>query len=169
MSNSALLWRQAIKEAYTVAPPDAVILNTIELIHPAMDPTVRLVQDLQPHTLRLETGESFLFEAAAFRFSLPPTGDNGLQELNLQLDNVDRRISDYMEAIMLNPVPITVKYRAYLSNDLLNPQMDSPLTLFLTDLTLDMTQLSGRASFADIINRPFLSPTYNSRVFPGLA
>ncbi len=167
--STSTLWRQAIKEAFVLAPADTVILHTLELIHPAMDPAVRMVQNIEGGTFTLETEEEFYFEPAAFRFSLPPSGTNGIQELMLQLDNTDRRISDYLEAVLLNPEPITVKYRAFLSSDLTTPQTESPLVLFLSDLHVTASEVSGRASFADIVNRQFLSVPYSVRNFPGLA
>lgn len=166
--NASLLWTQAMREAMASAPSNLVILHTLELFHPEF-PTVRMVQNMEGFDLELETGETFWFEPASFQFTLPPTGSNGLQELSLQLDNVDERISQHIEAVMGNPVAITVKYRAYLSNDLHTPQMEAPLVLFLSDLRITAAEITGRASFADIINRRFLSRTYHVREFPGLA
>lgn len=158
-----------MREALAMAPSRTVILHTMELLHPAFPAPVRMVQNTEGFDFTLETEEVFRFEPAAFRFSLPPTGDNGLQELALQLDNTDQRISDYLELIADNPEPIIVKYRAYLSSDLTTPQMSAPLTLFLSDLLITATDVTGRASFADIINRRFLIRTYNVGDFPGLA
>lgn len=163
-----LQWKDAIREAMTLAPSNVVIHHTLELIHPSFVSPFRLIQELEGRTLKLEDGVSYQFSPSAFRFSLPTAGDNGVQELSIQLDNTDSRISDALELVMSNPVPITVKYRAYTSTED-TPQSDSPLVLFLSSIKVTATDVTGSASFADIVNRPFLNTTYTTRRFPGLA
>ena len=163
-----LNWKPAIQEALASVTSSVVIHHTLELSHPAFVAPFRLIQELQGRTLKLEDGSAVDFEPAAFKFTLPPVGDNGVQELSIQLDNTDQRISDTVEAVMANPEPITVRYRAYLSTSDV-PEMDAPLTLFLSDIRVTETDVTGRASFADIVNRQFLSDSYTTRRFPGLA
>lgn len=163
-----LNWKPAIQEALASVPSNVVIHHTLELTHPAFAAPFRLIQELQGRTLKLEDGSSADFEPAAFKFTLPPAGDNGVQELGIQMDNTDQRISDTIDAVLLNPEPIVVRYRAYLSSSD-EPEMDAPLTLYLSDLRITATDVTGRASFADIVNRQFLSEPYTTRRFPGLA
>lgn len=162
-------YREALREAFASAPSGGVIINTLELSHPSLDEALFLVQDYTSHTCTLEDGiTNQVFQPAPFRFTLPATGQNGLQELNIAIDNVDRQVSDFLEAIGSNPEPVMVRYRAYLNSDKTQPQNGVPLTLYLSDIKVNQVECVGRASFADIINRQFLSILYTGSKFPGL-
>lgn len=157
----------AIREAYATARTDLVYLDTISLSNPAVE-SIYLVRDRKDFDLTLETGEVKHFVATGFRFTLPAAGDNGVQDLNLAIDNVDRRPSDFIRAVLANNDPVEVVFRPYVSNDLSKPQMNPPLTLYLRDIQITAIEISGRATFADILNRKFLSELYTRRRFPSL-
>lgn len=165
--NTALT--EAIKEAYASAPAGVVYLETLQIHHPLVAEDKFLVQDRTDKVMTLEDASVHTFRACAFRMSLPASGDNGLQELSIAIDNVDQEISDFIDAVKDSLVPVTVTYRPYLSTDLTTPQMDPPLVLSLTDITVSTIEVTGRASFADIINRKFPTDFYSRSRFPGLA
>ena len=56
----------------------------------------------------------------------------------------------------------------YLSNDLTQPQLDPPLSLILQDVQITMLQVSGRATFADVINKKWPTEYYTRARFPSL-
>ena len=157
----------AIKEAYATARSDVVYLDTLEITNVATDP-LYLVKDRQDHTLTLETGVSHLFTATAFRFVLPSAGDNGLQDLTLAVDNVDRRITQYIKTVMESNQTVQVAYRPFMAHDKTKPQMTHPLILFLTDVVITAAEVTGRATFADVLNRKYLNDLYVRRRFPAL-
>jgi len=158
----------ALKEAYASAPAHIVLLETIRLVHSVQGPLISMVRDRSDHTMRLETGEEVLFEAVPFRFALPDKNDQGLQELSIAIDNVDKRVSDFIDNLRAVEGYITVEYRPYLSNDLTAPPMNPPLVLTLTDISINVFEVTARATFADIINRPFPSELYTRARFPSL-
>lgn len=158
---------QAIREAYASAQSDAFYLDTLEVAHPGIA-TMYLVADRVDHFLKLETGHVFQFMPCGFRFTLPATGENGIQELSLAIDNVERKPSDFIKQIVNSPDSTTVTYRPYISTDLDNPAMNPPLILFLSDIIVTPVEVTARASFADVLNRSFLSKSYTRRAFPGL-
>ena len=157
----------AIEEAYATAKSDVIYLDTLEISNSATE-TLYLVRDRVDHTLRLETGEQKLFVATGFRFVLPAAGENGIQELSIAVDNVDRRPSDFVQAVLASQNLVQVKYRPYLASDPETPQMNPPLILFLTDIVISPYEVTGKATFADILNRKFLSENYTRRRFPAL-
>lgn len=157
---------EAIREAYATAHSDVVFLHTLEISNP-LTPTLYLVQDRVDHMLGIN-GVLTQFVATGFRFILPSTGENGLQELGLAVDNVDRRPSDFVKAVRESSDPVTVIYRPYLHTEPMTPQMNPPLTLFLTDIQITAAEVVGRATFADVLNRKFLSELYTRRRFPAL-
>lgn len=165
MPNAAL--SDALKEAYATAPSNILYLDTLAIAHPLAD-TLYLVKDRVDHFLKLETGEVVQFLPTGFRFVLPAAGDNGLQELSIAVDNVDRRPSDFINLVRESAEPVTVTYRPYLSTNPEGPEMNPPLVLFLTDIVVTSVEITGRATFADILNRSYLSENYTRRRFPGL-
>ena len=98
MPNDSLT--EAIKEAYSSAPIDVVILHTIELRHDLFvdeegSPTqIRVILDNRDWTARLESsapvdGGNFVnFTGFAFNLSLPPIDDGAQPVLKLVIDKL---------------------------------------------------------------------------------
>jgi len=158
----------ALKEAYALAPTEIVILDTIQISHPALAQDLFLVRDLIENDFTLEDLSVETFEPVGFRFELPATGDRGLQELTLAIDNTDLRITDFINTIKNQTGTTEVRYRPYLSTDLTTPQMSPPLLLFLKNISITAADIQGRCTFADIINRKFPSELYTRDRFPSL-
>lgn len=159
--------QEAIREAYATCRSDVVYLDTLEVRNAGIE-SIFIVQDREAHDFTLETNVVRTFSPVAFRFVLPAAGDNGIQELGIAIDNTDRRISDFIAAVLGNDEPVTVVYRPYLSSDPTLPQLNPPLVLFMTDIQLTGVEINGRASFADLVNRKFLNEIYSRRKFPSL-
>lgn len=158
----------AYREALACAPPGAVMINTIELRHDSIEGSLFLAQSKEDLELTLETGQVVTFEAVPFRLTLPKKSPEGLQELGIAIDNVDRRISDFCALASTFTTPVEVLYRPFLLDDPTTPQMDPPLSLFLKSVSITATEVSGRASYADIINKKFPRDLYTRKRFPGL-
>lgn len=165
MPNAALT--EVIKEAYTLCPQGEVELHTLELSHPSVEQPIYVVQDRKDWDLKLENGETKTFVSCPFRFALPPVGDNGVQELSASIDNVDERVTDFLEAVKGSGTPVKMVYRNYLASDPETPQR-IPLELALTDISVNDIEASGKASFANLMNKSFLTEYYNRERFPGL-
>lgn len=160
-------YEAAIREAYATARTDLVYLETLQISSDVMPP-VFLVKDLQDHVFTLEDGTQQTFVATAFRLALPASNATGLQDLNLAIDNVDRRISDFVVGASKSSKPVEVTYRPYIHTDKTKSQLKSPLILFLNDIQVTPVEVSARASFADVLNRRFLTEYYTRRRFPSL-
>lgn len=166
MPNNAYL--PAIREAFAVATAGDPPLDTIQVSHPSRPDSIYLVKNREDLDLTLETGTTITFKGCAFRMALPPSGDNGLQELTVAVDNVDREASDYLDSVKTTGVPVQVTYRPYLNSVRTEPQMDPPLVLFLGDAKITVFEVTGRASFADLINKKFPTQLYVRSRFPSL-
>ena len=162
-----MTFTNAIKEAYASAEKVAPI-DTIQIVNPADGTSIYMSNQRRELVLTLEDGVTQIFEPVPFRFSLPGASDNGRQDLTLEIDNVDRRISDFVTAAKTATGSTIVYYRPYLASDLTTPQMIPPLMLALRNITLNQISASGRASFADVLNRKFLTQQYTRSQFPGL-
>ena len=159
----------ALVEAYAIAPANVVHIHTLELRHESMSEPLYLVQGYFHKQIKTTVGGSYVtFRACAFNFTLPSTDDGGLQELSITIDNTENRVSDFCESAMAFPSPVEIYYRPYLSTDLETPLMDPPLRLFLKDVTVSESQVSGRAVPMDFLNLKFLTELYDTSRFPSL-
>lgn len=159
----------AIKEAYATAPSNVVYLETLEISHPLVTPSIYLVKDRVNHDFTLETAAVKTFRACSFRLTLPTSGESGVQEIGIAIDNVDRAIGDFLNTVKESLTPASLTFRPYLSTDPTTPQMNPPLVLFLRDAVVNVFEVTGKATFADILNKRFLSQLYTRERFPSLA
>lgn len=162
-------WEDAVKEAYTSSPKGVVIYETLQVSHPSVAEDYYLINQRESFDLPLEDGGGpVTFKASGFNFTLPPTGENGTQDLRLSIDNVDREITDFLMQVIGSAEPVKITYRPYLSSDLTKPQLDPPLELTLRDVKINNFNVTGRATFADVLNQPFPNDYYTRTRFPSL-
>lgn len=166
---------EAIKEAYASAPSDVVIINTLELRHPAFDQPIRVALAYEPVTARLETsapvnaGQLVEFQPFTFDFTLPEVTDTGVPDLSIRIDNVSREIMQNIELAVPEPNRLEVTYRAFMSNDLSSgPHNDPPLHLNINYIEADAFSVTARASIVDFANKKFPGENYTDVNFPGL-
>ncbi len=159
---------EAIKEAFTLAPTGKVIYHTLEIRQTGVQDPVFLVQSRLPITALDENGDSHDFEPCGFQFTLPPSNEEGFRSLNIAIDNIGRRVTDFVELAKSEVVTVEVIYRPYLSDDLTQPQMIPPLVLYLKDIEITTFQVIGQATFADVINKKFPNELYTRARFPAL-
>lgn len=167
---------EALKEAYASADVNDVVINTIEIRHPAFTEPIRVVSDYAPIEAKLEAnapangGEIVTFQPFAFEITLPEMMDKGIPELQLRIDNVSREIIKNIELAISAPEKLEVTYRAYLFDDRLihGPHNDPPLHLTITSIEADAIAITAKASIADFVNKKFPNEEYDDTRFPGL-
>lgn len=154
---------------------EQILEDTIVAIEGAAPPIevvdpVYIIQAVEALDLPLELGGTpVTFEPVGFTMSLPGQNDQGVQDIGIAIDNVDGRILEFVQSIAVKGLPIVIRYRPYLSTDLSQPQMTPPLELVLAGVKVTDDQLSGRATFADIVNLKFLDrERYSAKRFPSL-
>lgn len=170
------VWSEALKEAYATAPTDVVIVNTLELRHPAFTEPIRVVADyvaieaLLESTAPLNPDEIVTFQPYQFDFQLPEVIDSGIPELIINIENISREIIRNIELAVPQTDKVEVTYRAYLNTDLVShgPHNDPPLHLTITNIQAKSTTIESRASIVDFVNKKFPSEEYNDVRFPGL-
>lgn len=160
-------YSDAIKEAYSICPSDKTLVDTLEIRHPDKE-SIFLVRDYAEFVGTLETGEQVTFVPMAFDFKLPKSADTGAQSLDVAMDNTNNQVAEYLESVRSSLKPVTLIYRPYLSEDPSKPQMSPPLTLTLTSALITTAQVSGRATYADIVNKKFPNDYYTPRRFKNL-
>src|SRR5690606_5981573 len=103
-----------------------------------------------------------------FQFSLPPSNEEGFRSLTIAIDNIGRQVTDFIETAKDYVVPVKVVYRPHLADNLTAPQRVPPLVLFLKDVQITPFQVTGRATFMDIVNKKFPGQIYTRARFPSL-
>lgn len=161
-------YTEAIQEAYALAPANKVILDTLELRQTGVQDPVYLVRARQSLTAFDEDSVERTFLPCGFQFALPPENEDGFRSLTVAIDNVKRLVRPFIAAALSSRIPVQAIYRPYLSDDLTQPQMVPPLFLYLKDLTSNDAQVTGRATFMDLVNRRFPLELYTRLRFPTL-
>jgi len=158
-----------LKRIYASAPFDARYVETLELSHPRFPRTYYLANDVIAWTFLLESGAPQAFERVPFHIIQPAQDGRGQQDMELQIDNIGREAMEAIELAAANPeIPITAIFRVYLDRPDTMPQNDPPLILSLQAIVVTADAISGTATRADVLNRPFPSQVYNIDLFPGL-
>lgn len=166
MPNPSL--EDALKEAYASAPSNQVILDTLEIRQVGVQETIFIVKAPVQLVALDEDGVQRVFQPMGFQMSLPEESEEGFRSLNIAVDNIDRRIGDFVQAAKSDSTAVEVIYRPYLSDDLSAPQMNPPLRLFLKEIQITDFQVTGKATFMDLVNQKFPSELYHRMRFPSL-
>jgi hypothetical protein len=171
----------ALKEAMASAPVDEVILQTLEIQHPAFidddgNPTsIRVVRDNQDLQARLEgtaslnAGEVVTFTGMAFSVTLPGFETGQLPQLQTTVDNASREVTKHLEQAIQQSGSIKVIWRMYLASDPLEgPENNPPYVMILTSAKVTLLQVTGTATLDDLQNLSFPNRLYTTTDFPGL-
>ncbi len=179
------IWSEALQEAYASAPNDEVILHTLELRHPSFAETaIRVVmdygsqyiiegEDVEGHYLMLEAeapvqaGQNVFFQACMFNMDLPEQKENSLPTVQIELDNVTRKIMEYLDAAIGEKAAMEVTYREYLASDTTTPQFILG-GLTLKEVKANLGRVTGQAQFSDLVNKNFPGKVYRPTEFQGL-
>lgn len=165
----------AIAEAYASAPVDQVIYHTLELWHPAFTVPIRVVRDFTALDARIEAGAArdagavVTFVGFAFDIVPPDQTTTGVPQCVIEIDNVDREILAQIDQAVQTAEQITVIYRAYLSDAVLDgPENDPPMELTMISVSATPFRIRATAGFPDLVNLRFPKLDYDLETFPGL-
>lgn len=130
---------------------------------------IYLVNDTIPHNLPLDDSATPVvktFETRGFKLRQVGSGENGLQSLGITIDDIDRRVSQFVAKAKQYQSPVELIFRVYLSDDLSKPQNNPPTVLFLTNSAKNAEGFSGTCSTIDVVNHPFPNQYYRLEQFP---
>jgi hypothetical protein len=158
-----------LKRIYASAPSGRFYVETLELSHSLFPQTFYINNNLKLWRFDLGDGTMVDFDPVPFQAIQPPRDGRGRQDLKLVIDNVGRDAMEALEAAAALPQEnIKVTCRIYINVAETPPQNDPPLVLTLSDIEVSTAAITGVATRADTLNKPF--PFYHYRVdnFPGL-
>ena len=160
---------EALKRVYASAPTDTRYIECLSMWHPNWGTWLHFTNDVQAWTFAIESGALVDFAAVPFSVVLPLQDGKGQQDLQIGLENVGREAMDYIESASFTPaIPIQVIYRVYLDRPHSSPQMVPSLDLTLSNVVVGLDVITGTATRADTLNRPFPSEVYRLDTYPGL-
>lgn len=160
-------YQTPVLEAFALAKA-VPIIDTLEIYLEPTDQRIYLCCNTEDLVCTLETDEIVTFVATGAKIELPAKGNKGFQELNISIANTQLIVSDFLQLALEHDSPLYCYYRPYLANDLTTPQMIPPLTLYLSEAGISAERVDAKATFADILNRRFLSEKYTLTNFPAL-
>ena len=108
------------------------------------------------------------FVPVPFKLVMPRRDANGRSDMRIIIGAVGGEVAGALESAIADPTErIRARYTVYLDGDL-DPQYDPPITLSLTDIQVNETQIEAIATTADTLNKRFPSSVYRVTDFPGL-
>lgn len=164
MSNPLL--SEALKEAYLNYGATADVVETIEVSTSAE--SLWFCTGFNVFTATDENDVARTFHPVPFKFALPAQDTTGARSLNITVENVDGSVIRFINSARLAGLPITVRYRTFLTSDTSSPQNPRPLKLSLKSAVATLTGVRFEAALVDVVNRSFPNAFYTYARFPGL-
>lgn len=115
----------------------------------------------------LETGAIVTCSPCGMDLSIPSRNDDGTQDLNFALSNIDGIASSFIRSALVAGRSMTLIYRVFTSDDLLAPA-HAPHRFKIKSGTVTATQVSITAGYFDLLDTAWPRNTYNLNKFPGL-
>jgi hypothetical protein len=150
----------------TFANSLADALLSIETIE-GKDP-IYLINDSYEFTANTEENLEVTYLPRAFEIGISGEGTTGVRTINITIDNTDLAVSKYLASAIKNNLPIEIVYRLYLSSDPIYPQNNPPLRVFLTNVEISGSTVSGELNWIDLTNATFPNTFYIKENFPSL-
>lgn len=160
-------YKEATRQAFASATKNIAVIDSVVISHPDGG-TFYLVNNKEELTLTDEDASTNVYEPVAFRLQRPKQGESGSQELSLTVDNVDRRIGLFINAVKNSQIPVVVKQRYYLSTDFTSPAQNGALELTIVEASINAFEATMRARFVDVLNQSFPNELYTRDRFPSL-
>ena len=178
MSENSLM-DMAIAEAYASCPVDeAIILYTLEFIHPTFDQPARVVRwpvtgnEMQRFSLKLEPeapenpGEYVDFICAPFEVTIPAQEENAPGEFKIRVEHIGHLMSEHLKSAVMQREPVRMVFREYLKTMPESPQ------LVYTDFSISRVTVTNNSVEASATMIDWLllvyGRIYTPSEFPGL-
>lgn len=135
-------------------------LLLLEITHPDLATPLRVVNDLQDLVSNANT-----YTALPFRARLPDDLEQGLPRAELSVDNIGKELVQWLEASgggqgascrmmqVMRSAPNVIEFE---------------ITLDLTDLHMNATEVTGVLGFENLLARPMCTWIYKPETSPGL-
>lgn len=144
---------------------DEVIIETLQIN--IGDEVHYLCKGYEDITAITESGDSVTFTACAIDIALPARNSDGTQDLQFAISNIDGVASTAIRSALDNLSGATLKYRNYISTDLVAPA-STPYTLAVKSGSWTALQVQIKAGYMNILDTAWPRYRYTLPNFPGL-
>lgn len=153
-------YSQHAREQLNATSAADIMLVLLEIRHPLLAVPVRVVNDMQNIVV---AGNEFI--ACAFNITLPDDSDNQLPEAQLEIDNIGRELTQWLEQSG-GGAGATCRIMQVMraTPDLI----EFDITMDLTGLAMDQSTVSGKLCFTDLLNQPAVTVYYRPETAPAL-
>lgn len=165
---------EALAEAYASAPDGVVILDTLEIWHPAFTTALRIVADGAALDARIEAGaprdagELVTFVPLAFRLRPPESAPEAPGVLEAEIDTANREIVAEIDAAVVTLDPIQIIWRRYIASTAEDgPDYVVP-GLTVRSVSAGVVRMTAQAAWQDLVNERFPRLIYSRDQFPTL-
>lgn len=155
----------AIAVVYASAPASEVIISTLEIRIPGLDP-LRVAGDYESHNLGVD-GVLQFFEAGPLSIALPARDATGQQTLKFGVSGVSGRAQQYVDAALASEDVSTMIYREYLASDPSAPAR-RPVTMTITGGSFQGADAIFEGSYYDLLNAAWSRERYTQDTAPGI-
>ncbi|EPX84564.1 hypothetical protein ruthe_02109 [Rubellimicrobium thermophilum DSM 16684] len=164
----------ALAEAYASVPDGVVVLDTLEIWHPAFTTALRIVADGSALAARLEAdaprdpGALVTFIPLAFRLRPPEISPEAPGVLEAEIDTAGREIVAEIDRAVATLDPIEIVWRRFVAD-----RADDGPDYVVGGLTLRSVsatpfRLVAQAGWVDLVNERFPRLVYDRERFPTL-
>lgn len=136
-----------------------VFVMLLTISHAALSPSLRFCSDAVDV---VSNGDTYL-GGWPFRIALPMEADDQIPTVQLQIDNVDRRI---LEGIRMLTSPPTITLQVVLASTP-NTVEAGPFSMTLRNVEYDALVISGNLTYEDVLNEPWPQFRFTPNYYPG--
>jgi len=159
-----------LQTVYSTAPPDALLLETIEIRVPGLQP-LRYVDGFKDMNLGTTGGTGTpvypVFTAANISIDLPKVSAGGNQTLKFGFAGSADIAEPYIRAALESTAPSVLIYRQYLSSDIRKP-CRTPYTMTIVGGEIKGGDVIFEAAYMDMLNLAWPRERYTSESAPGI-
>ena len=154
-------WERMVR---AVSPKD-VVLTALDVTHPSISSTIRIINDTQQHVIGGEIYYPLRFEPV-----LADSTDGKAPSARIRLDNVGRQLTQWIEAAgggfgaQVRVFQITAAPGVVPEDD---PHIEWSITMEADSIDYDAESVSVRLGFAGLLDQPAVQIRHDPVVSPG--
>lgn len=167
MSTNKRTVSELFKRAMTSQNTSECVLFLLEIYHPVLADTIRIVNNNEPVTSNLGDDEGPDYEYLPFPFFLnwPADKSDELPQVQLSIDNCSREIVTQLETIPNKPKPrCTMRVVLFSQPNVI----EASFPFSLMDATYNLKLITGTLAGPQILQEPYPCRRYEPGKFDGL-
>lgn len=154
-----------LRTVYASAPADEVIIPTLEILIPGLDP-LRVAGDFDDHMLGV-AGVLVKFQRGPLSVALPARDTTGQQTLKFGISGATGTVQQYVDAALQSGDVSTMIYREYLASNPAAPA-NNPVEMTIVGGQFKGTDAVFQGSYYDLLTAAWPRDNYTSETAPGI-